>query len=345
MDWLFGYIFSVIRISLLSSLCCKFLIDAEAGIVGVNYGMLGDNLPTPDKVILLLQSRNITRIRLFDPNPDALKALDGSGIDVVLGTLNDDLQRLGSDPLFAKNWIKINVVPHAKTIHFRCITAGNEVVPSELAVHVLPAMKNLQMALKAINLTIPVSTAVSTAVLGTSFPPSQGAFSTEVSSVMRSITAFLAANKSPLLVNIYPYFAYIYDQNNILLDYALFNTTKVVVRDGTLGYKNLFDAIIDATYSALEKVGGASVDIVISESGWPSAENGDIATIRNARMYNNNLIAHALGNSGSPKRPGKCLETYVFAIFNEDLKPPGTEQNFGLFYPNMTEVYHVSFYP
>lgn len=40
-----------------------------------------------------------------------------------------------------------------------------------------------------------------------------------------------------------------------------------MVNDGSLNYHNLFDALVDATYSALEKVGEASVNIVVSESG------------------------------------------------------------------------------
>ncbi|KAJ7943843.1 Glucan endo-1,3-beta-glucosidase [Quillaja saponaria] len=181
-------------------------------------------------------------------------------------------------------------------------------------------MKNLNLALKAAELNyIQVTTAVSTAILGVSYPPSQGKFSDDVSSIMKSITAFLAAHESPLLVNVYPYFSYINNQKDIPLAYALFNSKQVVVKDGQLGYKNIFDAITDAVYSALEIAGGASVEIVVSESGWPSKGNG------------------------TPKRPGKNIETYVFAIFNENLKPLGTEQNFGLYNPDMTEVYHVEF--
>ena len=116
------------------------------------------------------------------------------------------------------------------------------------------------------------------------------------------------------------------------------------MRDGELEYKNLFDAITDAVYSALERAGGgASVKVVVTESGWPSKENGDTATIENAWMYNNKLIEHVSAGGGTPKRPGEAIEAYLFAIFNEDLKPIGTEQNFGLFYPNTTEVYHVDF--
>lgn len=307
--------------------------------------MLGDNLPPSSQVVALLKSRNITRCRLFNPNADALAALQGSGIEVVLGTLNQDLPQLAADLSFARSWISANIMPYYHTVRFRYISAGNEVIPGDLASYVFPAMQNLDQALREAQLPydIPVSTSVSTAVLGTSYPPSQGQFSTDVDSVMRSITGFLAANGSPFLVNVYPYFSYIYDSENIPLDYALFNTTQVIVRDGALEYKNLFDAIIDATYSALEKAGGANVKLVVTESGWPSKENGEIATIENAMMYNNKLIAHITQGGGTPKRAGVSVEAYVFAIFNEDLKPSGTEQNFGLYYPNMTEVYNVDF--
>lgn len=307
--------------------------------------MLGDNLPPPTQVVALLQSRNISRVRLFDPNPDALQALQGSGIEVVLGTLNQDLPQLAADLSFAATWVSTNVIPYAQNLRFRYISAGNEVIPGDLATYVFPAMQNLDQALRDAQLPygIPVSTSVSTAVLGTSYPPSQGEFLMDIRPTMAYITGFLAATGSPFLVNVYPYFSYIYDQKDISLDYALFNSSQVVVRDGDLEYKNLFDAITDATYSALEKVGGASVKVVVTESGWPSNGNGAIATIENARLYNNNLVAHVAGRVGTPKRPDECIETYVFAIFNEDLKPSGTEQNFGLYYPDMTEVYHVDF--
>ncbi|KAK7860838.1 putative glucan endo-1 [Quercus suber] len=37
--------------------------------VGVNYRLLGDNLPVPEAAIGLLKSRNITKVWIFEPNP------------------------------------------------------------------------------------------------------------------------------------------------------------------------------------------------------------------------------------------------------------------------------------
>ncbi|KAK9158363.1 hypothetical protein Scep_004937 [Stephania cephalantha] len=83
---------------------------------------------------------------------------------------------------------------------------------------------------------------------------------------------------------------------------------------------SLFDAIVDAVYSALEKTGD------------------DVVMLENSQTYDQNLIKQVRRTFETPKRPGKSLETYLFALFNEDLKPEGTEQNFGLYHHDMTEV-------
>ncbi|KAE8037207.1 hypothetical protein FH972_009816 [Carpinus fangiana] len=174
-------------------------------------------------------------------------------------------------------------------------------------------------------------------LLGISYPPSTGLFSDVATSYMNQIVAFLATTGAPvLLANVYPYYSYTHNTQTIDLNYALLTSPGVVVRDGNLEYQNLFAAIMDALYSTLEKVGGAKVGVIVSESGWPSA-GGIAATIENAGTYYSNLIRYS--KNGTPKWPG-YLETYLFAMFDENQKGPAeSERNFGLFFPNKQPKY------
>lgn len=337
-----------------SFLLCSspFLFQGAEGAIGVNYGMIANNLPSPDKVIAMYKANKISYVRLFHPDTTVLTALRGTGIGVVLGTLNEDLARLATDASFAATWVATYVKPFAGSVTFRYITAGNEVIPGDLGARVLPAIKNLEAALKAAGVTgVPVTPAVATSMLGVSYPPSQGAFSEASAPVMVPIVAYLSAKKAPLLVNVYPYFAYNADPERVQLGYALLSSSDnaaaavAAVTDGGLVYDNMFDAILDAVHAAVEKAGGGGegLELVVSETGWPSGGGATGATVENAAAYNNNVVRHVVAGEGTPRKPGKAVETYLFAMFNENQKPEGTEQHFGLFQPDMSEVYHVNF--
>ncbi|KAI9112352.1 hypothetical protein K1719_016549 [Acacia pycnantha] len=184
------------------------------------------------------------------------------------------------------NWFTTYIQPYLNDIVFHYIVVGNEVVPGNLANYVLPVMLNLQTILDASSLSgISVTTSVPISVLGTSYPPSLYVFSNESKEAMSGILGFLAAQVNSLLVNLYPYFAYASDPQNIRLNYAQFSSTNIVVQDGSLGYSNMLDAMIDSFFRAMEKVVIADVDVVVSESGWPSDGNGDLITISMAASY------------------------------------------------------------
>ena len=101
--------------------------------------------------------------------------------------------------------------------------------------------------------------------------------------------------------------------------------------------------MLDSIYAAVEKVGASNLQIVVSESGWPS-EGGAGASIDNAGTYYANLIRHASSGNGTPKRPGESIETYLFAMFDENQKQGAdTERHFGLFNPDKSPKYQLSF--
>ncbi|MQL74357.1 hypothetical protein Taro_006732 [Colocasia esculenta] len=283
-------------------------------------------------------------MRVYSPDAATLQALRRSNIGLILDVPNEHLQGLASNASAAADWVRRNVVAYWPDVRFRYIAVGNELIPdTRLAQFILPAMRNVYAALSSVGLRndIKVSTAVDAGVLGSSFPPSAGNFSAAALVYMIPIVQFLTSTGAPLLANIYPYFSYASSPSNVALSYALFEARGAVVLDPPYSYQNLFDAMLDALYAALVYAGGPDVALVVSESGWPSA-GGSAATVGNAKTYVQNLIRHA--PRGTPRNPGRAIETYVFAMFNENQKAGAeTEKHFGLFYPNKQPVYTIQF--
>ncbi|XP_027329617.1 glucan endo-1,3-beta-glucosidase, basic isoform [Abrus precatorius] len=337
--------FSLPALLLLLELFTINLRTADAQI-GVCYGMMGNNLPPANEVIDLYRSNNIRRMRLYDPNQGALQALRNSGIELVLGVPNSDLQGLATNADNARQWVQRNVLNFWPSVKIKYIAVGNEVNPvggsSWLAQYVLPAVQNIYQAIRAQGLhdQIKVSTAIDMTLIGNSYPPSQGSFRNDVRSYIDPIIGYLLYANAPLLVNVYPYFSYTGNPRDISLPYALFTSPNVVVWDGQYGYQNLFDAMLDAVHAAIDNTGIGYVEVVVSESGWPS-EGDFAATYDNARVYLDNLIRRA--GRGTPRRPSKPTETYLFAMFDENQKNPEIEKHFGLFSPNKQKKYPFGF--
>ncbi|KAK9177019.1 hypothetical protein WN944_029038 [Citrus x changshan-huyou] len=322
--------------------------SSSQSFIGVNYGQVADNLPPPAATAKLLQSTSIQKLRLYGADPAIIKALANTGVGIVIGASSGDIPALASDPNAATQWINSNVLPFYPASKIILITVGNEVMISNdqnLISQLLPAMANMQNALNAASLggKIKVSTVHAMSVLAQSDPPSSGSFIRQ--DTMRGILQFLKDHGSPFTINPYPFFAYQSDPRPETLAFCLFQPNAGRVDSGTgIKYMNMFDAQVDAVHSALNAMGFKDVEIVVAETGWPyRGDPNEVGpSVENAKAYNGNLIAHLRSMAGTPLMPGKSVDTYIFALYDEDLKPgPTSERSFGLFKPDLSAAYDV----
>ncbi|KAJ9167894.1 hypothetical protein P3X46_019484 [Hevea brasiliensis] len=333
------------------SLLLTLLVFCRGSIVGVCYGRNADDIPTPDKAAQLVQQHNIKYLRIYDSNIQVLKAFANTGVELMVGVPNSDLLALSQFQSNADSWLKNSILPYYPATKITYITVGAEVTesPNNASAQVVPAMHNVLTALKKVGLhkKIKVSSTHSLGILSRSFPPSAGAFNSSYAFFLKPMLEFLAENQSPFLINIYPYYAYRDSPNNVSLDYALFESSSEVIDPNTgLLYTNMFDAQIDALYFALMALNFRTINLMVTETGWPSkgSPKETAATPDNAQTYNTNLIRHVISNSGTPAKPGEELDIYIFSLFNENRKPGlESERNWGLFYPDQTSVYSLDF--
>ncbi|XP_043688395.1 glucan endo-1,3-beta-glucosidase 11-like [Telopea speciosissima] len=341
---------TIIHTFLLYALCFSgFGIIGRVEAVGINYGQVGNNLLPPEKVLSLLSSLKITKARIYDTNPLVLTAFANSGVELIV-TVENQMLQVVMDPQQALQWVTTHIKPYFPATKITGIAVGNEIFTtddSSLMSSVVPAMVSIHGALVQLGLDsyMHVSTANSLAVLANSFPPSAGSFRSDLSGIMTQFLQFLWNTKAPFWINAYPYFAYKDDPSRIPLDYVLFNPNQGMIDPYTkLHYDNMLYAQVDAVIFAISKMGFGGMEVRVSETGWPS--KGDpaelAATIENAAIYNRNLLRRQMENEGTPLRPHPSLEVYVFALFNEDMKPgPTSERNYGLYQPDGTIAYNL----
>lgn len=321
----------------------------------MNIGTDASGLLSPEALVSFLQVQKITHVRLYDADPDILKALSRTKIRVIIGVPNNQLLAIGSSNATAASWIGRNVVAYYPQTLIIGVAVGDEVlttVPSSAPL-LMPAIESLYNALVAADLhtQIKVSTPHAASVVLDTFPPSQAFFNQSLTSVMLPLLQFLSKTGSPLMMNLYPYYVFMQNKGVVPLDNSLFKPltpSKEMVDPNTLlHYTNVLDAMIDAAYVSMKNLNVTNVVILVTESGWPSKGDSKepYATVNNADTYNSNLIKHVLDRSGTPLHPEVTSSIYLYELFNEDLRsPPISEANWGLFYANTTPVYllHVS---
>lgn len=288
----------------------------------------------------LLQQNKIQKVKLFDADPGALKALEGSGIEVMVGIPNEMLTVLGSSSVASDLWVRQNVSSFVGKggVAIRYVAVGNEPFLSSYAGqfqnYVMPALLNLQQSLAKANLAgyvklvVPCNADAYEADL-----PSQGAFRPELTQIMTQLVSFLNSNGSPFVVNIYPFLS-LYGSTDFPQDYAFFGGTTHAVTDGANVYTNAFDGNFDTLVAALTKLGYGQMPIVIGEVGWPT-DGALNANLTAARAFNQGLINHVLSNRGTPLRPGvPLMDVYLFSLLDEGAKsvlPGNFERHWGIF--------------
>ncbi|KAK1259756.1 Glucan endo-1,3-beta-glucosidase 4 [Acorus gramineus] len=334
-------------------LTCMFA-EVAGVFVGINIGTDMSTVPSASDVVAILQAQKITHVRLVDADHNMLNAFANTGIEVMVGLQNSELLRVGQSKTAAADWITKNVAAYVPSTNITAIGVGSEVltsIPNAAPVLVL-AMQFLHSALVASNLNfqVKISSPHSMGVIPKPFPPSTAAFNSTWNSTMQQYLQFLKNTGSFFMLNAQPYYGYSSAGGIFPIEYALFEAltpNKQIVDPNTLfHYNSMFDSMVDAAYYSIAALNFTGIPVVVTETGWPSLGGSDEpdATVDNARIYNDNLIQRVLNGSGPPSQPNMAINTYIFELFNEDLRPGRTsEKNWGLFFQNETAVYSLSF--
>ncbi|XP_066342861.1 glucan endo-1,3-beta-glucosidase 11-like [Miscanthus floridulus] len=328
----------------------------SSALLGISYGRVGNNLPAATSVPQIVASLGVGRVRLYDADPTTIRAFANTGVELVVGVPDECLATV-STRTGAASWVRSNIAPALPATKIAFLTVGNEVLTgvnsSSLSRYLLPAMQCLHDALAQAGLDkqVAVATAHNLGVLATSYPPSSAYFRKDLLPMLCPILDFHARVGSPFLVNAYPYFAYAEEPTRVELEYALLEPGHAGVADPETGlqYTNMLAAQVDAVYHAIAVANSAAaraVEVRVSETGWPSAgdANETGATPQNAARYNGNVMRLVAQGKGTPLRPAAPLRVYMFALFNENMKPgPTSERNYGLFKPDGTPAYELSY--
>jgi hypothetical protein len=95
--------------ALLALLLAAMAAPPAEAAVGVNWGTLSSHRVPPPVVVDLLRANRIGKVKLFDADPAVLRALAGSGLQVMVGVTNAELAAVAGSPAAADAWVAQNV--------------------------------------------------------------------------------------------------------------------------------------------------------------------------------------------------------------------------------------------
>ncbi|GKV38743.1 hypothetical protein SLEP1_g46622 [Rubroshorea leprosula] len=287
---------------LLSTVLFSSIVDA-AGLIGVNYGRVANDLPTPDKVVELLKTQGIDRVKLYDTDAEVLTALADSNISVVVALPNELLSSTAADQSFADNWYNLD----------SAIKISSPIALSALQSSYPPSSGsfNSQLIEPAVKPMLDFLRQSGSYLMVNAYP--FFAYSDNSDSI--SLDYALFKNNSGVV-----------DSGNGKKYYSLLEAQLDAVF-AAMSALNYDDVKVVVTETGWPSKGD---------------ENEIGAGEENAASYNGNLVRRVLTGSGTPLRPQDPLNVYLFALFNENEKSgPTSERNYGLFYPNEQKVYSI----
>lgn len=338
-----SYRFSLITICILQSL---LHINAYGPFdIGICYGDFSSSLlhPPISDSMAFIKNLSITKVRFYHPYPDAMEALRGSDVSVAVGIRNEDLAPLARSADAAKLWMEQNIQPYAKDVVISYIVLGNNAVPGNVSKYILNAMVNLQglinddASIKAIKVTTEVDQNV--LINSTYLVPSKSEFTKEASVYLLPIVKFLSMQSSPLMINFLADDIFIAHQQNYSTEFATFQTKLPVFYDHSLGYKNLFETMVDSFYWAMEKFGCGNVGVAIT-TGWSSWGRIPVGSNVNAYNYNYGMMQQVSLGGGTPKKPNGYLDAFIFEMLVER-DYYGQIPSYGLFEYDLRPVYDL----
>lgn len=322
------------------SLLLRFLSVVQG--LGVNWGTQATHQLPPNVVVQMLKDNGIDKVKLFDSAESTMKALAGSGIEVMVAIPNDQLAAM-TDYKRAQQWVTRNITRFNFNggVNIKYVAVGNEPFLSAyngtFLNTTLPALQNIQNALNEANVgdivkaTVPLNADVYSSPVNNPVP-SAGRFRADISDLMTAIVQFLNKNNAPFTINIYPFLS-LYGNDDFPINYAFFDGGSTILDSGNgITYTNVFDANFDTLVWSLRSVGLGNMPILVGEVGWPT-DGEKNANHGYAERFYTGLFKRLAVKQGTPMRPGH-IEIYLFGLIDEDAKsiaPGNFERHWGIF--------------
>nr|CAD1819142.1 unnamed protein product [Ananas comosus var. bracteatus] len=307
-------------------------------------------LSARDLAAFLVRQR-ITHVRLYDADAGLLSALAGTGVRVVVGVPNSHLLALAASPASALSWLQLRVMPFLPATLVSHLALGDDLpisAPSLLPL-LPPALSALSAALSSLNLSRPSSSPrrSPSPPSSSTLPPSQASFNRSlVPSLVLPLLGFLSNTSSPLMVDLYPYYA-LTESRGAIPSTTPSSAPSPGPRGGRpqhppplhqrLRRHGRRPLLRHARPQLLRRPDPRHRDRLALLRRPPNRALRHPGQRGLLQLQPHQARARALGHAAAPGvHPG----VFIYELFDEDLRPgPASEANWGLFYGNGTPVY------